>query len=136
MRKAERFISLFPYHALMVASSLAVAACNTAPDTYLTDEKAPGARGYFTHPGDEACDEWGTNSDPWIDGYQLCGTENAIVPIDDPVMVPCNEAELADIEELFWVFDGIRARAYPLYYLEGRELVHDVFGDVPVLVDW
>jgi len=110
--------------------------CNTAPVEYLTDEKAPGAHGPLDQPTNEACDQLGSPTDPWIDGFQLCRQENNIIPVDDPIMYVCADADIHPDEEMFWVFDGVRARAYPILIMEGRELLNENFGGTPLLVDW
>lgn len=111
-------------------------ACNTAPVDYRDLGTAPGAEAPWGAPSEGVCaDRVPRPEDEVIDGYTLCAENQLleIVPIDDPIYVPCEEAAL--IGEVVYVFDGVRARGYSKSFLDDRELVHDEWGGVPVLVD-
>ena len=64
--------------------------------------------------------------------------KNAIRSIDRPHMITSAEAAdlLVDHEPVLGVHDGERARAYPLWYLDGHEIVNDTLGDVPIAATW
>ncbi len=64
--------------------------------------------------------------------------KNAIRSIDRPRMITSAEAAdlLVDHEPVLGVHDGERARAYPLWYLDGHEIVNDTLGDVPIAATW
>ncbi len=64
--------------------------------------------------------------------------KNAIRSIDRPHMITSAEAAdlLVDHEPVLGVHDGQRARAYPLWYLDGHEIVNDTLGDVPIAATW
>jgi len=112
-----------------------VAACNTAPLDYEDMGAADGADADWVGPTyDETCDE-----DPnavMIDGHLYCNADNSIMPVDDPLMRDCDPEIMDDDVRVFYVFDGVDARAYPIQALKHRELVHDEYGDGPLLVDW
>ncbi len=104
-------------------------ACNQAPESYLE----PG----WNTPSEAACDRREDRPDDVeVNGFTLCGRDGDIVPIDDPILVGCSQSVLAPDVPVFSVFDGVDARAYPIALLEGRELLHDEYGDGPLLVDW
>ena len=109
-------------------------ACNTAPLDYRVG-RAPGASAAWWGPTHSACDASG-NAVAEYDGFELCEVEagEAMVPVDDPILVPCSDT-LADVRVVS-VFDGETARAYAVAPLLGRELLHDDWGDEPLLVDF
>lgn len=104
-------------------------ACNHAPESQVD----PG----WNVPTNDFCDGYPDSpTDVEIDGFTLCARKNPIIPIDDPILVSCSEARLPAETEVFSVFDGVDARAYAIPKLTGRELVHDEYGDGPLLVNW
>jgi hypothetical protein len=114
-----------------------LAACNSAPVGWPVDTVADDGRPPWGHPSDDACLAFADPAAFEVDGYLFCAQEQALekIPVDDPIYVPCGDA-LGGEDPVFAVFDGLRARAYPLDLLEGREIVNDWWGDEPRLVDW
>lgn len=119
----------------LVLPVLALVACNTAPTDY-RDGRAPGAKAPYAGPTDTSCVARG-ETDTRIDGYYYCGQEEGaqLVPVDDPLFTPCRDVAAADTRVLS-VFDGTRGRAYVVDELLGRELVNDMWGDDPLLIDF
>lgn len=122
----------------MVRWLVLLVGCNGAPVDYTDVGSAPGAVGAWGGPSELACDaQPDAESDLVVGGFTLCGREHDIVPIDDPVLEPCDPDPVGDPDaEVFYVFDGLQARAYVIEALKGRELVHDEWGELPIIVDW
>lgn len=114
-------------------------ACNTAPLDYRDVGVAPEGKFPWAGPTDKAC-VWRGETDEEIDGFFLCAQDEAtgIVPVDDPLYDGCDDPALAGLggEEFLTAFDGLEARAWRVADLEGRELVHDDWGDEPLLIDF
>ena len=61
---------------------------------------------------------------------------DAIFPIYDPEFAPAAEAPYADDELVIGVALNGEAKAYAIGPLNGREMVNDTIGGVPILVTW
>ena len=61
---------------------------------------------------------------------------DAIFPIYDPEFAPAAEAPYADDELVIGVALNGEAKAYAIGPLNGREMVNDTLGGVPILVTW
>ncbi len=119
----------------MFAMMVGLSACNRAPVDYLDLGTARRADAAWGGPTDTVCDRFEPGDDDLvIHGFTLCKRDNDILPIDDPLFTPCGEAVLDG--PILYVYDGVRVRGYVEAALIGRELVHDRFGDDPVLVDY
>ncbi len=75
-----------------------------------------------------------------VDGdpmYKLLEPDD-IKAIDDPEMITAAEADLVlgEDEPVLGVFDGMRARAYPVWMLDRHEIVNDRLGAVPIAATW
>ncbi len=79
---------------------------------------------------------------PVTAGEQLPEGFRQLLPRD--AILPVYEPEFVGAEDVFWPletqviaveFDG-DARAYPVSFLNGREMVIDDVGDVPIVVTW
>ena len=128
---------------MRILATMLLAACNHAPVEWDDYGRAGGAISEWGGPSEICSEELIALGDLYVDGYWLCLTRNELVPIDDPVFVPCDEtavdpdgSAVLDREDVFYVYDGERARAYPIEWMKRREAIHDVMGRVPVLVDW
>ncbi|MFT4624555.1 MAG: hypothetical protein ACI8PZ_003214 [Myxococcota bacterium] len=122
---------------------LALIGCNYAPVEYNDYGIAPGALGAWGGPTEICAPDLLEQGDLYIDGFYLCLTRSDLVPIDDPIIVPCTETPvdpggkaIPPKGEIFYVFDGKNARGYPIEWLRRREAIHDTLGRVPVLVNW
>ncbi|MBI2972637.1 MAG: DUF3179 domain-containing protein [Armatimonadetes bacterium] len=63
-------------------------------------------------------------------------TKDDILPVYDPKFVPASEARIQPDELVLGLKLNGDARAYSITVLNGREMVNDVVGGVPVLVTW
>jgi hypothetical protein len=61
---------------------------------------------------------------------------DAIAPVYEPEFVPAAEARLSPEELVIGVEIAGRARAYPVGFLNWREMVNDRIGPIPFLVTW
>lgn len=74
--------------------------------------------------------------DPLPDGYLDILPRDAILPVYNPTFRSVAETDWpADALVIGIVIDG-DARAYPVSFLSGREMVIDWIGGTPVLVSW
>lgn len=128
---------------MRVLWAVALLGCNTANLDYFDYGMAGGASAQWGGPSEICTSELIELGDPFIDGYYLCQRVNDLVPIDDPTFVGCldtpidpNGNAVFPDDEVFYVYDGVRARAYPLAWLDNREAIHDMYGGTAVLVDW
>ncbi len=62
--------------------------------------------------------------------------KDAIAPIYDPAFVSAGQSSLNDTDYVVGLSIAGDARAYSVALLNGREMVNDVVGGVPVLVTW
>lgn len=70
------------------------------------------------------------------EGFRQLLPRDAILPIYNPTFVEANEVLWpADTQVIAVEFDG-DARAYPVSFLNGREMVIDDVGDIPIVVTW
>jgi hypothetical protein len=61
---------------------------------------------------------------------------DAIHPVYNPQFVPADEAPYDDEELVIGVALNSEAKAYAIGPLNGREMVNDTVGGVPILVTW
>ncbi len=66
---------------------------------------------------------------------QLLGRDS-IAPIYEPRFAPADEAPYDDDELVIGVEINGQAKAYAIGPLNGREMVNDTLGGVPILVTW
>ena len=66
---------------------------------------------------------------------QLLGRD-VIAPVYEPEFVPAAEADVAPRDLVVGVEIAGRARAYPVGFLNWREMVNDRIGPIPFLVTW
>lgn len=69
------------------------------------------------------------------DFQQVVGRED-ILPVYDPTFLPASAAALEPDELVIGVELEGEARAYPVGFLNFREMVNDRIGPVPFLVTW
>ncbi len=78
-----------------------------------------------------------TSIDNWVEILSGGPPKDGIPALDDPPMIPVQEATIAANEPVIAVeIDGETPRAYPLRYLMWHEIVNDRIGDLPVAVTW
>lgn len=77
-----------------------------------------------------------TAGDPLPDGFRQLLPRDAIRPVYDPQFVPADQVGWhAETDVIGVTIDG-EAKAYPVSFLNGRELVVDELGNLPILVSW
>lgn len=74
--------------------------------------------------------------EPLPDGFRQVLPRDAIAPVYDPIFVPADESGWAGDAEVIGVEIDGEARAYPVSFLNGREMVIDEIADVPIVVTW
>lgn len=77
-----------------------------------------------------------TAGEPLPDGFRQLLPRDAIMPVYDPTFVVAAESGWPADAEVIGVAEGGEAKAYPVSFLNGRELVDDVIDDVPIVVTW
>lgn len=70
------------------------------------------------------------------DGFRQLLPRDAIRPVYDPVFVPASAIGWSDRTDVIGVTIGGESKAYPVSFLNGRELVVDELDNVPILVSW
>jgi len=70
------------------------------------------------------------------DGYRRSLSRDAIRPIYDPTFVSASRAGWEDDTLIVGLEINGDARAYPVSYMNRREIVNDHVGGTPVLVTW
>ena len=117
---------------------VALLACNHAPSEWPDPGISPQGQAPWGYPTDLVCDERDDADAVEIDGFTFCGAKEALgkPAIDDPIYRPCSDLPDDLSVRVLSVFDGVRARAWPIADLLGRELVNDDWGGVPILVDY
>ena len=79
-------------------------------------------------------------SDLVVDGDPVVRVlrRDAIPAIDRPEMISVAEVGdlLADSDTVLGVYDGVSARAYPPWQLDGHEIVNDRLGQLPIAATW
>ena len=74
--------------------------------------------------------------EPLPDGFRQLLPRDAIQPIYDPVFVRGVESPWPGDTDVIGVRVGDEAKAYPVDFLGGRELVIDELDGIPILVSW
>ncbi len=74
--------------------------------------------------------------EPLPRGYSQLLPRDAILPVYEPRFVPAAEAGWPDDTLVIGVADGEEAKAYPVSFLNHREMVIDRLAGSPILVTW
>lgn len=77
-----------------------------------------------------------TAGEPLPDGFRQLLSRDAIRPVYEPVFVPAGDAGWPSSTDVIGVAMGGEAKAYPVSFLNGRELVVDEIAGSPILVSW
>ncbi len=70
------------------------------------------------------------------DGFRQLLPRDAIRPVYDPEFVAASAIGWSPSTDVIGVTAGDEAKAYPVGFLNGRELVVDEIDNVPILVSW
>ena len=74
--------------------------------------------------------------EPLPDGFRQILPRDAIAPIYDPVFVEAAGVGWPEATQVIGVALGDEAKAYPVSFLNGREMVVDEIDRTPILVTW
>lgn len=77
-----------------------------------------------------------TAGEPLPAGFRQLLPRDAIKPVYDPTFVPAAQAGWPADTDVIGVERNGEAKAYPVSFLNGRELVDDVVDDIPIVVTW
>jgi hypothetical protein len=70
------------------------------------------------------------------DGFRQLLARDAIAPVYEPVFVAAADAGWPGTAEVIGVTSGNEAKAYPVSFLNRREMVIDRIDGIPILVTW
>ncbi len=70
------------------------------------------------------------------EGFRQLLPRDGIAPVYDPTFVPANQSPWVAGTEVIGVTINGESKAYPVSFLNGRELVVDELGGEPILVSW
>lgn len=73
---------------------------------------------------------------PLPDGFRQLLPRDAIKPVYDPQFVAASQAGWSSTTDVIGIRVGDEAKAYPVSFLSGRELVIDELGGEPLLISW
>ena len=74
--------------------------------------------------------------DPLPPGFRQLLGRDAILPVYAPEFIEASASTWGDDILVIGVDLGGEAKAYPVSFLNRREMVIDRFGDIPILVTW
>jgi hypothetical protein len=77
-----------------------------------------------------------TAGEPLPDGFRQLLPRDAILPVYDPQFVDSDAIGWSPKTDVIGVSIGDEAKAYPVSFLSGRELVVDELSGEPILVSW
>ena len=77
-----------------------------------------------------------TAGEPLPDGFRQVLPRDAIAPIYDPAFAPADQVDWPDATQVIGVASGDEAKAYPVSFLNRREMVIDEIEGEPILVTW
>jgi len=70
------------------------------------------------------------------EGFRQLLPRDAILPVYDPTFVDAAQVDWPATTDVIGVRLGDETKAYPVSFLNGRELVIDELDGVPILVSW
>lgn len=94
----------------------------------------PGPAGVRANPADVYNPVTAGESLP--DGFRQLLPRDAIAPVYDPVFVPADLSGWPGDVQVIGVSAGDAAKAYPVSFLNRREMVIDELAGDPILVTW
>lgn len=74
--------------------------------------------------------------EPLPEGFRQLLPRDGIRPVYDPQFVTADAVDWTDTTHIIGVAHGDEAKAYPVSFLNGREMVVDEIDDIPILVTW
>ena len=70
------------------------------------------------------------------DGFRQLLPRDAITPVYEPTFVTAAQLGWPDETQVIGITAGDEAKAYPVSFLNGREMVVDEIDGIPILVTW
>lgn len=70
------------------------------------------------------------------DGFRQVLPRDAITPVYEPEFIAGSEIAWPADAQVIGVAEGDEAKAYPVSFLNGREMVVDEIDGIPILVTW
>ena len=119
---------------LLVVTAWAVWPLLAADSTGAAGSGSEAAAGVRVDPGDVYNPVLA--GEPLPDGFRQVLPRDAILPVYDPVFVAADESGWPGNAEVIGVEIDAEARAYPVSFLNGREMVIDEIAEVPIVVTW
>ena len=77
-----------------------------------------------------------TAGEPLPDGFRQLLPRDAIRPVYEPEFVPADATGWPRTTQVIGVASGDEAKAYPVSFLNRREMVVDSIDGIPILVTW
>ena len=77
-----------------------------------------------------------TAGEPLPDGFRQLLARDAISPIYNPAFAPAEQMDWPNETQVIGVVSGEEAKAYPISFLNRREMVIDEIEGEPILVTW
>ena len=74
--------------------------------------------------------------EPLPEGFRQLLPRDAIEPVYSPTFIPAEDAPWPDDAQVIGVAGGGEAKAYPVSFLNRREMVIDELAGEPILVTW
>ncbi len=74
--------------------------------------------------------------EPLPDGFRQLLPRDGIRPVYEPRFVSADQAAWPGATQVIGVAHGDEAKAYPVSFLNGREMVVDEIDRLPILVTW
>jgi hypothetical protein len=101
---------------------------------FLPTTSTPGAAGVRVTPGDAYNPV--TAGEPLPEGFRQLLPRDAIRPVYDPQFVSAGGVAWLGGTQVIGVSSGDEAKAYPVSFLNRREMVVDSINGIPILVTW
>lgn len=120
--------------AFAVVAGIAFVALSIWAFTGPTTEQITTAAGVQVDPGSAYNPVLAGEALP--DGFRQLLPRDAIKPIYDPQFVTAAQTDWPGATDVIGVQLGGQAKAYPVNFLSGRELVVDELDGIPILVSW
>ena len=74
--------------------------------------------------------------EPLPDGFRQILPRDAIAPVYEPEFLDGRDIAWPDDAQVIGVSSGGESKAYPVSFLNGREMVVDEIDGIPILVTW
>ena len=97
-------------------------------------DRSNGVAGVRASPGDVYNPV--TAGEPLPDGFRQLLPRDAILPVYEPEFVSAGLVRWPGGTQVIGVVSGEEAKAYPVSFLNRREMIVDAIDGIPILVTW